>query len=80
MSTMVANKLKNSPLKPIVFPILEKLITGDGQNLFTKRTVREVLFDGYQISFLARLKEELNRYDISLKLQDRFGFFLGVSK
>lgn len=79
MSTLILKKTEKSQLKPLIMPVLQNLMVIDNQQLFIKKKVRELLFDGYRISFLHNLKEQLKTFGISLQLQDTFGFFLNVS-
>ncbi|XP_074598787.1 lysosome membrane protein 2-like [Brevipalpus obovatus] len=78
MSGLIHKKVAKSPLKGTVLKAVENLMKSDNQKLYTKRSVREILFEGYQIGFIAELKKKLASFGITqLNLPDTFGLFLG---
>lgn len=76
LSTLIAKKKTTGTIKQLIMPILDNLMVISNQQLFIKKKVREILFDGYQISFVHELIQQLKTFGVSIQLQDNFGFFL----
>jgi hypothetical protein len=62
----------------LTMPWLNNLILIERQRPFIETTVREILFDGYSVTFLINLKRQLAMFGVNIEIQDTFGFFLNV--
>ena len=76
---MLSKNLANSPIKNSAMSWLNNLLSFEEQYPFIEKSVREILFDGYSVSFLRNLKKQFSSFGFDLPIQDTFGLFWKVN-